>query len=898
MKISLKNVEKNHVETGHRPVPTIVLLFITMFICSCSNIHLINNKQYLEDTEKAFNKRKSLANNRDSALFSVFKQNLSLKQSEALKFLYAYMPLSDLADYDGNFFLANSDISLRTQSEAKWGKDIPEDIFLHYVLPFRINNENLDSFRIAFYSELMNRVKGKNIIDAALEINHWCHEKVSYQPSDDRTSAPMSTILSARGRCGEESTFTVAALRTVGIPARQVYTPRWAHTDDNHAWVEIWVNRNWYYMGACEPEPVLDRGWFTEPARRAMLVHTKSFGAYLGNENAVNRNSNYTDVNNLSKYAVTKKLTVKVLDKNLIPVENAQVEYKLYNYAEFYPLAIVPTDKSGMSQFETGLGDLLIWAHKGDDYNFRKISVAETDTLILKLDRKDLPGSNIDLDLDVPVIRSPLPGPQKELIDNNSERINRENSIRQKYTNTWMKPAAAKELAIKLHVDSTRVQSFIARSMGNYREISSFLSETPDSLHSFAISMLEILPDKDLRDARSSVLSDHLMNTSLSVKYSGESEAKLFEEYILNPKIANEMLVPFRHYFLTKLPSDLLKNGSKNPSLIVKYLNDKIRIADDENYYKTPLTPIGVNELKVSDAESRAICFVAICRSLGIPSRLEPGRNIPQYFLNNKWNDVYFSGQKQPDQDKGYLRLYSFDTKPVPEYYIHFTIARFEGGHYNTLEYEYNKKISDFKEELPLPPGHYMLVTGNRLSGGRILSSISFFDLSENEHKTIEVKVRKDISEKKILGKIDLNKIYTLSSMNGSSQVCVNDKGLVIMWIDPEKEPTKHIFNDLPSLKSEFDSWGGKFLFLTGENGRDLTLPNAEKSPGQGYINGLPANTSFGIDKQMTFLKKFINLQTEVNLPVVVVSDKDGNVFFISMGYRIGIGEQILKYIR
>jgi hypothetical protein len=358
------------------------------------------------------------------------------------------------------------------------------------------------------------------------------------------------------------------------------------------------------------------------------------------------------------------------------------------------------------------------------------------------------------------------------------------------------------------------------------------------------------------------------------------------------------MLVSFRHYFLTKLPSELLKNGSKNPSLIIKYLNDKIRIADDENYYRTPITPIGVNELKVSDAGSRAICFVAICRSLGIPSRLEPGRNTPQYFLNNKWNDVYFSGQKQPLQDKGYLRLYSADTKPVPEYYIHFTIARFEGGRYNTLEYDYNKKISDFKEELPLPPGHYMLVTGNRLSSGRILSNISFFDLSGNEHKTIEVKVRKDISEKKILGKIDLNKIYALSSMNASSQACVNGKGLVIIWIDPEKEPTRHIFNDLPSLKSEFDSWGGKFLFLTKENGSDMTLPNAGNSIGPGYNKGLPANSSFAIDKQMTFLKNSINLQTELNLPVVIVSDKDGNVFFISTGYKIGIGEQILKYIR
>lgn len=898
MNRSLKNTETNSVETGLRPVSIIILLLTATFIYSCSKDHLINNKQYLAGTESAFNKRRILADKRDTELFSVFKLNLSLKQTEALEFLFAYMPLSDLADYNGKFFLDNADISLRTRSEAKWGKDIPEEIFLHYVLPFRINNENLDSFRIAYYSELMNRVKGKDITDAALEINHWCHEKVCYQPSDDRTSAPMSTILSARGRCGEESTFTVAALRTVGIPARQVYTPRWAHTDDNHAWVEIWVQGNWYYMGACEPEPVIDLGWFTEPARRAMLVHTKSFGACLGNENAVNSFRNYTDVNNLAKYAVTKKLTVKILDRNLVPVENALVEYQLYNYAEFYPLAVVPTDKSGISQFETGLGDLLIWAHKGDDYNFRKISVAETDTLILRLDRKDLPGSRIDLDLDVPVVRSPLPGPRKELTDINSERINRENIIRQAYTDTWMKAAEAKALAIKINIDSTRIMSIIARSMGNYGEIRSFLSETPDSLRPFAVSMLEFLPDKDLRDARCSVLADHLMSTSFPVKFSGDSEAKLFKEYILNPRIANEMLTPYRHYFLTKLPSELLNSGPKNPLFIVQYLNDKIKIADDENYYNTPITPIGVNELKVSDAGSRAICFVAICRSLGIPSRLEPGRNVPQYFLNNKWNDVYFSGQVKPGQDKGYLKLYSSDAKPVPEYYIHFTLARFEGGRYNTIEYDYNKKVSDFREELPLPPGHYMLVTGNRLASGRILSAISFFNLAGNEHKTIEVKIRKDVSEKKILAKIDLKKFYTLSSMNSSSQVCTNDKGLVIIWIEPEKEPTKHIFSDLPSLKNEFDQWGGKFLFLTGENDAVLAAQNDANSSGTGYIKGLPANTSFGTDKQLALLKNSFNLQTELNLPVVIVSDKNGNVFFISEGYRIGIGEQILKYVR
>jgi hypothetical protein len=890
MKISL-----NTAETGL--MHFLALTLIMILLLSCRGKHLIENKEYLNVTQRAFSTRKHLAINRDSALFTVFKKNLSVKQSEALKFLYAFMPLSDLADYDGNFFLENADISIKAISETKWGKDIPEEIFLHYVLPVRVNNENLDSFRIIYYNELVNRVKGKNIIDAALEINHWCHEKVTYQASDTRTSAPISTILSARGRCGEESTFAVAALRTVGIPARQVYTPRWAHSDDNHAWVEIWINGNWYYMGACEPEPVLDHGWFSEPARRAMLVHSKSFGAFSGDENVISRKNNYTVVNNLSKYAVTKSIYVKVIDNNGLPVNNALVEYQLYNYSEFYPLAVVPTNKFGISQFETGLGDLLVWAHKDNDFDFEKISVNETDTLVLKLNPRLRCENSLDLDLDVPLIRTPLPGPSKELIQRNSERINNENMIRQRYLDSWMTPSESKKLALRLKIDTARVMNIIARSMGNYKEISTFLSVTPDTLLETALSLLEILPDKDLRDIRSHILSDHLINSALIIKSKNkvkvQNNDKILLEYVLNPRVSSEMLVAWRQYFLRVLPPDLLLKGSEDPSYIVRYLDENIKISDDENYYGTPLTPIGVNELKVSDKASRAICYVAICRSLGIPARLEPGRNEPQNFLNGNWNDVYFSDQKKPDLKKGYLKLNSADKNPVPEYYIQFTLARFEEGRYNTLEYEFNRKITDFKEELALPPGRYMLVTGNRLNDSKILANITFFDLMENEHKTLDVKVRKNITNKTVLSNINLKNIFSIIKENNSSQDCTKEKGNVIIWIDPEKEPTKHIFNDLPSLKTELDSWGGKFIFLS-----DSLSKGNSFNPSS--IRGLPANTSFGIDNKLILLREYIRLTLlpDADLPVIMVTDRNGAVFYISTGYRIGIGEQILKYVK
>ena len=182
-----------------------------------------------------FEAKKALFSQGD--FFGVFDdEGLTAEERDALMFFYAYMPVGDITDYSGNFYLENIRSSFATREETEWGKKIPDDVFRHFVLPVRVNNEALDRSRMVFHDELMPRLKGLAMYDAVLEVNHWCHEKANYQPSDARTSSPLATVRTAYGRCGEESTFLVAALRSVGIPARQVYTPRWAHTDDNHAW--------------------------------------------------------------------------------------------------------------------------------------------------------------------------------------------------------------------------------------------------------------------------------------------------------------------------------------------------------------------------------------------------------------------------------------------------------------------------------------------------------------------------------------------------------------------------------------------------------------------------------------------------------------------------------------
>lgn len=819
-----------------------------------------------------------LASGRSEVLFNVLNTDLSLQQAEALKFLFAYMPISDLADYSGEFFLAHVEKALLARDMVPWGKNIPEDIFLHYVLPYRVNNENLDSFRIVYFDELHERIKGLALEKAALEINYWSNEKVTYQPADIRTSSPMSTILSARGRCGEESTLTVSALRTAGIPARQVYTPRWAHVDDNHAWVEVWIDGQWRYMGACEPEAVLDRGWFTEYARRAMLVHTKSFGASYGNENVINVNRNFSEVNSLSKYAVTKRLFVKVLNSDRTPANGALVEYRLYNYSEFYPLTTVPADENGISSLETGIGDLLIWANNGKAFEWDIVRVKIQDTIELILNNAIPEDLSIDLDLSVPPIPPPYEGPPDEVIDANAKRLDEGHFIRKSYMSSWIKDDEVKSMSQKLNKDYTRTAMIFSRSMGNFSEVRKLLLTLPDSLTETAFNLLEVLPDKDLRDGKAQVFADHILNLS----YPSDLSRELVNDFVLNPRVDNEMLVAWRSYFIHNLPGEILKGAPASPEIIVSYLKEILLIRNEDNYYGTPLTPVGAHELKVSDDHSREILFVAICRSLGIPSRLEPGRKIPQYWSGNKWNDVYFDERVETTGEKSFLGLIT-SKNHEPQYYTDFTLARFADGKFTTLEYEFNPKVSDFGE-IELPSGSYMLVTGKRQDEQTILAGIKFFTLAPGEHTTIEVNPRTAKVEKGVYGKADIQQIMDLFKDQNIS--LFPGKSNVIIWFARDHEPSRHVFNDMPAVRQELNKIAGNFLCLSADNTSSI-------------YEGMPENTFFSSDPGLAVLEKAVDLtgNSEVILPFIIIADNDGTIIFTSSGYSIGIGNRILEIL-
>ena len=875
------------------------LLFTLLVWTSCNNQqHFITDAAYRAEVENDFQAKQAALPNGD--LFAVFNDQMTPEEREALTFMYAYMPIGDITDYSGDFYLKNIRSSFQARNEMPWGDSIPEDIFRHFVLPVRINNENLDESRMVFFDELKDRVKGLSLYDAVLEVNHWCHEKVIYTPSDGRTSSPLASVKTAYGRCGEESTFTVAALRSVGIPARQVYTPRWAHTDDNHAWVEAWVNGKWYFLGACEPEPVLNLGWFNGPAYRGMLMHTKVFGKYNGPEDVMERTDGYTEINVIDNYAPSAKAVITVTDANGKPVKGALVEFKIYNYAEFNSVARKKTDADGKCSLSAGKGDMLVWASKDGKFGYSKVSFGKDGEVTIALNKKPGDVETIALDIIPPVdgsIPAEVTPEQKEA---NAKRLLEEDAIRNKYVATFYTEEKAEALAKELGIDPMKTEDFMIGSRGNWMEIEKFLRETPAEKRAQAMALLDVVSAKDLRDTPASVFADHLNNTPAV-------QSEWFNEYIMNPRVANEFLTPYKSFFAANIEPSLAKQAVENPQALVDWVKNNVSINDALNAQRIPIMPMGVWKSRIADKGSRNIFFVAVARSLGIPARIEPVARKIQYFKDNAWVDVDFEAAVQTTAKQGKVIASYQPIKALqdPKYYSHFTIAKvLPNGTLQTLNFERGGNVDMglgdtwsglLKKPLSMDEGNYMLVTGTRMANGSVLAEIEFFNVEADKTTPIQLEMRESKDEIQVIGNFNSeNKFKRADNGEETSLLATTGRGYyIVALLGSRQEPTNHAMRDIAAVKKELEDWGrGIVLLFPDEKGYKNFDPKE--------FGDLPGTITYGLDIDGAIQKEMataMKLQNANTLPIFLIADTFNRVVFVSQGYTIGLGEQLMKVI-
>ena len=839
----------------------------------------ITDTQYRAGMESLFNQRIKTVGKK---FYNTQKEKLTADEQEALKFLYAYMPLADVTDYPTSFYADNVRLSFKARNEMSWGKNVPELLFRHFVLPIRVNNEPLDASRAYFYKELKERIKNLSMHDAILEINHWCHEKVTYQPADARTSSPLQTLRTATGRCGEQSTFAVAALRAMGIPARQVYTPRWAHTDDNHAWVEAWADGKWYFLGACEPEPVLNLGWFNAPASRAMLMHTRAFGNYNGPEEVLQRTNNFTEINLTSNYAPTAEVKFEVKDTDGKPVSGAKVEFKIYNYAEFYTAVTKQTDAQGRTSLSAGMGDLLIWASKDGKYGYSKASFGKDNTVTITLnhnmlsDKSKVSFEEETFNIVPPAENAKTPYVSDEMRKENNRRFAYEDSIRKAYTATFL----TKEQAEKIN---PRATEYLVKARGNKQTIIDFLARHKDN-EARALGILATLSDKDLRDIPTEILEDNFT-------------AKTNQ---LSPRVEDEMIsIPFKNYLEKAFAGKTAEMFRKDPTALVAWINKNIRIASEYNALHIAQTPVGVMESKTTDERSRDIFFVDVARSLGIEARKDVVTGKVQYKKDGKWMDVKFESKEQATAPTGKLVL-TYEPSAFlddPKYYNHFTISRIVNGSPQLMNFEEGQAdmgngtcwSNTFKNGYSFDTGTYMLTTGTRLASGSVLAATRIFNIEKGKTTTLPLDIRHDANDVSVIGQFNSESII---NKNGKDVSILSQTGrgyYILAVLGVGQEPTNHALHDIEKERAAFESWGRPVVLLF-ESEADAKKFQKDE------FGSLPSTVQYAIDKNGAIREQIareMKLQSKTQMPMFIIADTFNRVVFSSQGYTIGLGEQM-----
>ena len=847
----------------------------------------ISDTNYRNTVENIFKERVKTVG---KTFYNTQKENLTADEQEALKFLFAYMPLADVTAYPTSFFADNVRMSFKARKEMPWGKNVPELLFRHFVVPIRVNNEALDNARSVFYNELKDRIKGMSMMDAIIEVNHWCHEKVTYQPSDARTSAPLATLKTATGRCGEESTFAVAALRAVGIPARQVYTPRWAHTDDTHAWVEAWADGKWYFLGACEPEPVLNLGWFNAPASRAMLMHTRAFGDYNGPEEVMLRTSNFTEINLTSNYAPVAPIDFYVKDSEGKPVENARVEFKIYNYAEFFTAVTKYTDANGHTSLSAGIGDLVVWASKDGKYTYQKVSFGKDKETILTLP-EGAPTSSVGaletsappkctyLDIVPPKEDPQLPYVSDEMHKENQRRFALEDSIRKAYTATFPTMEEAKRI-------NERGAEYIFKSRGNKQTIVDFIKRHSDN-EDRVMGILATLSDKDLRDITTEILED---------SYNATTDQ-------LSPRVEDELItIPFKQYFEKAFSKKAADAFRADPMKLVEWIKKNIRLNPDKKALRIAQTPVGVMKSKITDERSRDIFFVDVARSLGIEAQKDAVTGKIQYKKNGEWQDVKFDNTAEKTSTAAALGTIVLAYEPTklldnPKYYSHFTISRIENGTAQLLNFDEGQAdmgngttwSNTFKNGYKLDAGTYMLTTGTRLANGSVLASNRIFEIKKGQTTTLPLEIRQNTNEVTVIGSFNSESLVTKDGKEVSLLSQTGRGYYVVGILGVGQEPTNHALHAIEKMKEAFEAWGRPVVLLF-ESEADAAKFNHDEFP------GLPSTVQFALDKDGSVRKQIareMKLMNEKQRPMFIIADTFNRVVFVSQGYTIGLGEQM-----
>lgn len=818
----------------------------------------------------------------------------TLEEQILMKFFYGTMPLRDLGEYDFELFLGFVRHGLMLYQTMEWCRNLPEEIFLHHVLYYRINSENIEDCRPFFYDQIIGRIQGKTLEEAILEINYWCAENGTYESTDIRTVSPLTMYRCGKGRCGEESTFAVTAFRSVGIPARQVYAPWWAHCDDNHAWVEVYVEGKWHFLGACEPEEMLDKGWFVNASSRAMMVFARDFSDYGVGCFQQEGESDWGEPcfqqgeipyykNVTARYAKKRDFRIKVKEEDGTQAAKAEVFVEVLNGAEYRSIAALTTGLNGETSLCMGMGTVHLWAVKEGRTSEMLVNTKEQKEVILTLKKRKPAKLGIWSDMDIKAPEESVVHTvylTKEQKQKNRKRVLEAARLRTKRIDGYYD----KRLAEK-HPDEEEIFRMAGE---NFSQLYQFLERdsNPDRKR-----LLYSLSGKDYKDARADVLEEHLQYAS---QYRGEWETRgelwIYENYILCPRIFFEEMTCYRKWIEDSFSDAKKAQFRKNPETIWEYVNGKITYDESQDYSTIFSTPAGTLKLRFGNPMSQRILCAAICRTLGIPARVNQVTRETEVYRNG--NFIRISGNEERKKIEKVTLTLKQKQGEEWSYCQNWTIGKFCEDRFITLDYQ-GLEFEGMELKLELEPGYYRILTTNRLPSGDQLASECRILMEQGHPKELKLCMRSGRPEELLVShQLDDFEVMKDGARKKISEL-TGESVHILAFLEPGEEPTEHVLNEIAMHHEGFRRLGVSICFIV----RNQAIQKTEAW--NKAIQAFPEITiAYGsLDELVEPLARKMYTDPE-KLPLLVIANPGLEGIYACSGYQAGSVKLMLELLR
>lgn len=237
-----------------------------------------------------------------------------------------------------------------------------------------------------------------------------------------------------------------------------------------------------------------------------------------------------------------------------------------------------------------------------------------------------------------------------------------------------------------------------------------------------------------------------------------------------------------------------------------------------------------------------------------------------------------------------------------PKYYSHFTLSKYDNGTFRLLNYEEGDADMGqganwkglLKNKTSLDTGYYLLVTGTRMASGDILANATFFNIETDRNTEVDLVMRENKDLVQVIGSMNSEARFTAA--DGKKQTLLQTTGrgyFIVAVLGANQEPTNHALRDISSLKQSFENWGRRLVFL-------FPTEQQQKAFRPQEFPDLPGNITYGIDNDgeiQQMITRNMKLTGGQNLPIFIIADTFNRVVFVSQGYTIGLGEQLMKVI-